>query len=1480
MSQITNFGDGGAVGGIITITGDIGGAISPDGAGNITITGGEYLTVTGTGGANSLEIELDSNAAVTAVAGWNGSIIESPVVDVASDGSIITFSVERSGTGDLTVVFSDGFYDWDTTPAATIALTEGSDTAPQINYVYFLQSTKTLTVSTVGWPAAEHAPLATVLCQSAASLQPDGSYKVHAWTDHVISSNNSGHIGHLNYWIRYQNATWQSGVSQTLNITTNVGTPDNVIFTNASGTVLQLHNHTFPAFSGTPDVYVVNDSTTSYDKITDLNTLLTDASGISLSGRYFSLVMWGVVSEDGSDCKLMINLPESSYGTAARLNRDTSKYADFSIPSDFKGTGFLISQLNLRHQTLSGGTWTEMDLIDLRGLYPSIAAGGATAEGTTFEDNVFRIIDEGDNTKELAFEVSGITTATTRTITMDDRDIDLDSVPDQFTTDSGTAVPAAGIATIAGGDTIVTSGAGSTITIDTTGALKTDTGFEAWTGAGNYFDDTVIGDFQLLRGGSGYINGVPVAFTAPQTVTGLLTGELYWIYIDNTGTLQKTTTRTNTLYNDNIILFQCARDSTTPTNTQITAKENHPFSFPRDVSNYNHYIIGTVIENVEQGANITLNGTQKIQINGSDELADEGLYTIIPDSSSVAELFFQVYTLASGKWAMHSYSDTFDGYYNNAGTPTVLGASKYGIYTLYVGKDSLNVTTPRYVAVLDNSEYSNLSAAQTAIASGNTAIPTGGLKDLEIAQLGYIIYQKSTDTIVDVIIDKATLKQTTSTGGTNVASLVTTSTIDFDGILSAGDSNVQAALETIDEWGKTTTDHAFLIGNGTGVAIGSLAVGATGETVIGSTGADPTWTDSPSFGGTVTAATGMTITANDLDITSGKITMPTTTSADGMITINGIRTLHSYGETTNANIFVGKESGNFTLDTTGYPNGSYNCVGIGHKSLQSLTISGYENVGCGSGTLKTCTTGKLNAALGSNSLRDLTTGEENTAFGYLTLGRLTTGSNNIALGIGDPGYGSAYNYTSSESNNIIFGHMGVASESNVIRIGTHGGGASQQNKAFVAGIYNITPSGGNDGLVITDSDGQLGSTLTPTVTSLTTTGAITAGTGMTIAANDLDVVSGSINLPTTTATDGQITINGNSFLHTYGTRNTFVGDLSGSFNINTTTNSDNVGIGYNTLGSLISHATLSNYNVAIGSGVMSSATLAYKNTVIGYNAGSSITDGSNHTIIGYDAYPSGIGGGNTVIGSEAMHVATSGNNITSIGVYSLNSSSTGQSNVAIGSRCLNNTTTGSYNVGIGHGGTSPYGGGSALTGSDSDNICIQNVGVSGDNNTIRLGTQGTGNGQQDTTFIAGIYNTTPAGGADNVVVIDSNGQLGAQTTLPSANGGRIEWTSVSGTTQAMSVNSGYINTNVALTTLTLPDTAAVGDIIRLTGAGSGGWKIAQNAGDTIHFGSSSTTTGTGGSLASTSTRDTVELVCVVANTDFQVLSSIGTVTVI
>ena len=137
--------------------------------------------------------------------------------------------------------------------------------------------------------------------------------------------------------------------------------------------------------------------------------------------------------------------------------------------------------------------------------------------------------------------------------------------------------------------------------------------------------------------------------------------------------------------------------------------------------------------------------------------------------------------------------------------------------------------------------------------------------------------------------------------------------------------------------------------------------------------------------------------------------------------------------------------------------------------------------------------------------------------------------------------------------------------------------------------------------------------------------------------------------------------------------------------------------------------------------------------------------------------------------------------------------------------------------------------------------------------------------------------TTTVGTAGHVLT--SNGAGVAPTFQAGGGGSSFTWSVVAGTSQAMSVDNGYITNNAGLVTCTLPAVAVVGDVVRVTGKGAGGWLIAQNAGQTIYFGDLTTTTGVTGSLASTLVRDTVELVCVTTNNDWNVLSSIGNITV-
>lgn len=133
-------------------------------------------------------------------------------------------------------------------------------------------------------------------------------------------------------------------------------------------------------------------------------------------------------------------------------------------------------------------------------------------------------------------------------------------------------------------------------------------------------------------------------------------------------------------------------------------------------------------------------------------------------------------------------------------------------------------------------------------------------------------------------------------------------------------------------------------------------------------------------------------------------------------------------------------------------------------------------------------------------------------------------------------------------------------------------------------------------------------------------------------------------------------------------------------------------------------------------------------------------------------------------------------------------------------------------------------------------------------------------------------------------VLNVFGGAGATTTgsgntiTVTVNTAGFTWNTVAGTSQALVKENGYINANVALTTFTLPATAAVGDSFQIAGYGAGGWKVAQNAGQKIYLGNATTTVGVGGSLASTNAHDCIELMCVIANTEFISLDFVGNIT--
>jgi hypothetical protein len=172
-----------------------------------------------------------------------------------------------------------------------------------------------------------------------------------------------------------------------------------------------------------------------------------------------------------------------------------------------------------------------------------------------------------------------------------------------------------------------------------------------------------------------------------------------------------------------------------------------------------------------------------------------------------------------------------------------------------------------------------------------------------------------------------------------------------------------------------------------------------------------------------------------------------------------------------------------------------------------------------------------------------------------------------------------------------------------------------------------------------------------------------------------------------------------------------------------------------------------NQNTAEGEDALFNLTTGYNNTAVGFHALFSDVAGHSNTAVGWVALQRNTGGlANTAIGADALKNNTTGDANIAVGVDALLNNSTGLRNTAIGTESLKRNN-GSDNIAIG------YEAGMNI-GTGSNTICIGHPGVTGDTNTIRIGT----NAVQTKTIVAGINGATVPDGVG--VVVGSQGQLG------------------------------------------------------------------------------------------------------------------------
>jgi trimeric autotransporter adhesin len=513
----------------------------------------------------------------------------------------------------------------------------------------------------------------------------------------------------------------------------------------------------------------------------------------------------------------------------------------------------------------------------------------------------------------------------------------------------------------------------------------------------------------------------------------------------------------------------------------------------------------------------------------------------------------------------------------------------------------------------------------------------------------------------------------------------------------------------------------------------------------------------------------------------------------GTYKVNGATVLNAPNNS-NGNTFLGRDSG--TSNT-----GTFNTF-LGAQAGNANLAASYNSflgycAGCA------LTSGNNNTLVGYEAGSQITSSGSNTFLGALAGQSETTGGDNIFVG-----YEAGY-YTSTNSNDIYIGNQGPQSgpENNIIRIGTQGTGPGEQNTVYIAGITGTTVSGGSP--VFVNSNGQLGvgASGNSGVTSFNgRTGAVVPASGD----YSFSLLSGTLGSSQLTGTysDAVTLSNASNSLTGSGAGLTNVPVISGSTyyiqNGSSQQSSSNFNISGNgtaagTLTGVTAVNTSGTYQIggsnvlSAGStgtsvGLLAGAATGNENTFVGSQAGH-VNGGSENTFVGTDAGIVNRGIDNTFVGAAAGLGNENGEENVLVGTYAGQASTTGSGNTYLGYSAGTNAT-GSYNTLIGFDAgltlvsgvdnifIGPLAGYSETTGShnvfigyevgsstgtNSNDIYIgQTLGEMDENNTIRIGVQGTGAGEQNTTYIAGIHDSTSSGGTE--VFVNSSGKLGISTS--------------------------------------------------------------------------------------------------------------------
>ncbi|MCK5600277.1 hypothetical protein KAR91_00220 [Candidatus Pacearchaeota archaeon] len=366
----------------------------------------------------------------------NGIITQKQAIRDTVIGGTIYFETfnEENPTTDLPFMANKTIYllntlsNTGTNGYARIALVPGTATQSQTNYVYIDNTgTPELAVSTTQFPA-DGIEVAEINVFDVATHQTYGFGSIQRFNNAVNGSEADGWISKSAKRHREDGAKYQSGSNGTFELIASAGL-DSLKYSVSPGEAWQFNLQTINSTGR--EKYLWLNSPTGELWIDDLHDIDVDANGVTMrsNNTVYGLNLFYVINSGDFDGYFVVNAPNGSYNNddAAAIQDDNS-FAITTVQTKYDKVAFRHARIVVRYTTTSGGTFVNPigvgEFQNERGqpLGSGGVGGGIGEPQTEFSDADFAILDNIDNTKEMQFEASSITTGTTRILTIPDAD--------------------------------------------------------------------------------------------------------------------------------------------------------------------------------------------------------------------------------------------------------------------------------------------------------------------------------------------------------------------------------------------------------------------------------------------------------------------------------------------------------------------------------------------------------------------------------------------------------------------------------------------------------------------------------------------------------------------------------------------------------------------------------------------------------------------------------------------------------------------------------------------------------------------------------------------------------------------------------------------------------------------------------------------------------------------------------------------------